>query len=177
MDTADLRYPIGPFHFPAEVTEDDRQLFIEQIAETPANLRGALDGLSGEQVDTPYRPGGWTVRQVVHHLPDSHMNSYVRFRLALTEEEPTIRGYHEDRWAELADARTAPVEISLGLLDALHVRWTELLRSLSKSDLTRSFRHPELGVVTLEKNLALYAWHGRHHVAHITSLRHRMGWD
>ena len=177
MDTADLRYPIGPFHFPAEVSPDDRQLFIQQIAETPANLRGALEGLSQEQIDTPYRPSGWSVRQVVHHLPDSHMNSYVRFRLALTEEEPTIRGYHEDRWAELPDARTAPVEISLGLLDALHVRWTELLRSLSKSDFTRSFRHPDLGVITLEKNLALYAWHGRHHVAQITSLRHRMGWD
>jgi uncharacterized damage-inducible protein DinB len=177
MDTADLRYPIGKFAFPAEVSDNDRRLFIEQIAETPANLRASLEGLSQEQIDTPYRPGGWTVRQVVHHLPDSHLNSYVRFRLALTEEEPAIKGYHEDRWAELFDARTGPVEISLNLLDALHVRWTELLRSLTKSELGRTFRHSELGPVTLEKNLALYAWHGRHHVAQITGLRHRMGWD
>ena len=177
MDTADLRYPIGKFAFPAEVSDNDRRLFIEQIAETPANLRASLEDLSQEQIDTPYRPGGWTVRQVVHHLPDSHLNSYVRFRLALTEEEPAIQAYHEDRWAELVDARTGPVEISLNLLDALHVRWTELLRSLSKSELSRTFRHSELGPVTLEKNLALYAWHGRHHVAQITGLRHRMGWD
>jgi uncharacterized damage-inducible protein DinB len=177
MEGADPRYPIGKFHFPAEVTDNDRQLFIEQIAETPANLRAALEGLSEEQMDAPYRPGGWTVRQVVHHLPDSHLNSYVRFRLALTEDEPLIKAYYEDRWAELNDARTAPVEISLALLDALHVRWTELLRSLSKADLARTFRHPELGPVRLEQNLALYAWHGRHHVAHITGLRHRMGWD
>jgi len=177
MEGVDLRYPIGQFHFPAEVSDNDRELFIEQIAETPANLRAALEGLSEHQLEMPYRPDGWTVRQVVHHVPDSHMNSYVRFHWALTEDEPLIKSYHEDRWAELPDARTAPVEISLALLDALHMRWTELLRSLSKSDLARTFRHPELGPVSLAQNLALYAWHGRHHVAHITSLRHRMGWD
>jgi uncharacterized damage-inducible protein DinB len=177
MESADLRYPIGKFHFPAEVSDNDRQLFIEQIAETPANLRAALEGMSEEQIDTPYRPDGWTVRQLVHHVPDSHLNSYVRFRWALTEDEPLIKTYHEDRWAELSDARTAPVEVSLALLDALHVRWTELLRSLSNQDLSRAFRHPELGPVRLDQSLALYAWHGRHHVAHITSLRHRMGWD
>jgi len=177
MDAADLRYPIGKFQFPAVVSDNDRELFIEQIAETPANLSAAIEGLKEEQLNTPYRPGGWTVRQVIHHVPDSHLNSYVRFRLALTEDDPLIKPYHEERWAELSDARTAPVDISLALLDALHVRWTELLRSLTKSDLARTFRHPDHGPVRLDQNLALYAWHGRHHVAHITSLRHRMGWD
>jgi len=132
-------------------------------------------GLSEPQLDTPYRPGGWTVRQVVHHVPDSHINSYVRFRLALTENEPTVKPYDESRWAELADSRTAHIETSLALLESLHERWVLLLRSLSPADFRRQFRHPELGAVSLEKNLALYAWHGRHHVAHITSLRERMG--
>jgi len=175
-EEVDLQYPIGRFEFPREVSSEDRARFIQEIAETPANLRAAVAGLSGEQLDTPYRPGGWTVRQVVHHVPDSHMNSYVRFRLALTEEEPTIKPYDEARWAELADARTAGIETSLALLESLHERWVLLLRSLSPADFRRQFRHPELGVVSLEKNLALYAWHGRHHVAHITSLRERMGW-
>jgi hypothetical protein len=173
----DLQYPIGRFEFPPEVSSQDRERFIQEIAETPANLRSAVTGLSAEQLDTPYRPGGWTVRQVVHHVPDSHMNSYIRFRLALTEEEPTIKPYDETRWAELADSRTARIETSLALLESLHERWVLLLRSLSPADLRRQFRHPELGVVSLEKNLALYAWHGRHHVAHITSLRERMGWQ
>jgi uncharacterized damage-inducible protein DinB len=172
----DLQYPIGRFEFPRAVSDEDRARFVEQIAQTPANLRAAVAGLSEEQLDTPYRPGGWTVRQVVHHVPDSHMNSYVRFRLALTEDEPTIKPYDESRWAELADSRTAPVETSLALLESLHERWVRLLRSLSSTDFRRQFRHPELGPVSLEKNLALYAWHGRHHVAHITSLRERMGW-
>ena len=175
-EEVDLQYPIGRFEFPREVSSEDRARFIQEIAETPANLRAAVAGLSGEQLDTPYRPGGWTVRQVVHHVPDSHMNSYVRFRLALTEEEPTIKPYDEARWAELADARTAGIETSLALLETLHERWVLLLRALSDEDFRRQFRHPELGVVSLEKNLALYAWHGRHHVAHITSLRERMGW-
>jgi uncharacterized damage-inducible protein DinB len=177
MEANDLRYPVGKFQFPASISDSDRQLFIEQIAETPANLRAALDGLTEHQMDTPYRPGGWTVRQVVHHLPDSHLNSYIRFRWALTEDDPAVKGYDEARWAELPDARTGPVEMSLKLLDALHVRWTALLRSLSKQDLARTFRHSELGPVPLDGALALYAWHGRHHVAHITALRHRMGWD
>jgi uncharacterized damage-inducible protein DinB len=173
----DLQYPIGRFEFPREVSGEDRARFIQEIAETPANLRAAVTGLSAEQLDTPYRPGGWTVRQVVHHIPDSHMNSYVRFRLALTEDEPTIKPYDEARWAELPDSRTARIETSLALLESLHERWVLLLRSLSPTDLSRQFRHPELGVVSLERNLALYAWHGRHHVAHITSLRERMGWQ
>jgi hypothetical protein len=172
----DLQYPIGRFEFPREVSSEDRARFIQEIADTPANLGAAVAGLSAGQLDTPYRPGGWTVRQVVHHVPDSHMNSYVRFRLALTEDEPTIKPYDESRWAELADSRTARIETSLALLESLHERWVLLLRSLSPADFRRQFRHPELGVVSLEKNLALYAWHGRHHVAHIHSLRERMGW-
>ena len=172
----DLRYPIGKFSFEDEVTLEKRRQGIEEIAAAPAQLRAAVAGLSPEQLDTPYRPGGWTVRQVVHHVPDSHLNSYIRSKLALTEEEPTIKPYDEKRWAELEDTRTTPVEVSLMLLESLHRRWVLLLESLTAADFARKFRHPELGVVTLERNVALYAWHGRHHVAHITSLRQRMGW-
>ncbi len=173
----DLRYPVGQFKFNGQLGEDQRQRFIDEIAEAPAKLRAAVDSLTPEQIETPYRPGGWTVRQVVHHVPDSHLNSYVRFKLALTEEEPTIKPYDEAAWSELEDVRTAPLETSLTLLDVLHQRWVLLLRSLNDTDFSRTFRHPELGVVSLEKNVALYAWHGRHHIAHITSLRERMGWD
>ena len=174
----DLRYPIGPFDWkPGDTTDDQRRQQICNIEMAPARIRAAVEGLSPEQLDTPYRPGGWTVRQVVHHLPDSHLNAYTRFRLALTEDEPTIKPYDENRWAQLEDARTAPVEISLALLDGLHQRWVLLLRSLQAADFARIFRHPELGVVGLDRNLALYAWHGRHHEAHITSLRQRMGWE
>jgi hypothetical protein len=172
----DLRYPIGQFQDAGPVTDEQRQRLIDQIAAAPTKLRAAVEGLSAQQLDTPYRPGGWTIRQVVHHLPDSHLNSYIRFRLALTEDEPTIKPYYENRWAELDDARHAPIDLSLALLEALHRRWVLLLRSLGPQDLARTFIHPELGVVDLEKNLSLYAWHGRHHVAHITSLRERMGW-
>ena len=135
-----------------------------------------MKGLSAQQLDTPYRDGGWTVRQVVHHVPDSHLNSYIRFKLALTEEEPTIRPYMEDRWAELPEAKTAPIELSLSLLEDLHKRWILMLRAIQPAEWKRTFRHPEIGPMTLEKNLALYAWHGRHHVAHVTALRERMGW-
>ena len=124
----------------------------------------------------PYREGGWTVRQVIHHLPDSHLNSYIRFKLALTENEPTIKPYQEDRWAELADSRVTPIETSLSLLDSLHQRWILLLRSFTAADWKKTFRHPELGVLTLDKTVALYAWHGKHHVAHITALRTSNGW-
>ena len=172
----DLQYPIGRFEWPGEVSADDRRRFIDEVDEAPKHLRAAVSGLSEQQLDTPYRPGGWTVRQAVHHLPDSHMNSFARFRLALTEDEPTIKPYDQSRWAELIDSRTAPVEASLALLEALHQRWVLLLRSLSAADFARQFRHPELGIVRLNQNLALYAWHGRHHVAHITSLRERSGW-
>ena len=176
MDTTDLRYPIGNFRFPDSVSADDRVRFIGQISETPARLREAIAGLSESQLETPYRPGGWTVRQVVHHLPDSHLNSYIRFRLALTEDDPVIKPYAEDRWALLPDARTAPVGVSLQLLESLHQRWVPLLQSLNDEEWRRTFRHPELGSVRLEQNAALYAWHGRHHVAHLTALRERMGW-
>jgi len=172
----DLRYPIGRFAWQGPNTSDDRARYIDEIGRTPARLRAAVDGLTEEQLNTPYRPGGWTVRQVVHHVPDSHLNSYVRFRLALTEETPTIKPYAESKWAELADARSAPIENSLTLLDGLHARWVLLLRSLNPGEFAREFRHPELGVVSLDRNVALYAWHGRHHIAHITSLRERMGW-
>jgi DinB superfamily len=172
----DLRYPIGLFEFQGTLSEDQRQSLIDQIAATPERMRKAVKDLSEEQLDTPYRPEGWTVRQVVHHVPESHLNSYIRFKLAITEDEPTIKPYFEDRWAQLEDANKAPVELSLDLLDALHGRWVWFLRSLKGDDFERTFRHPELGVVSLDKNIALYAWHGRHHVAHITSLRERMGW-
>ena len=176
MDSPDLRYPVGKFHFPDSVSRDDRSKFVDQIADAPARLRSAVAGLDDSQLDTPYRPGGWTVRQVVHHVPDSHLNSYTRFRLALTEDQPIIKPYQEDLWAELADARTAPIEVSLRLLECLHSRWIGLLRSLTDEQWKRAFRHPDLGLVTLEQNTALYAWHGRHHVAHITGLRERMAW-
>lgn len=173
----DLRYPIGPFKFEDRaLSGDELDSYIDQIAKTPRRLREAVSGLTAEQLDTPYRPGGWTVRQVVHHVPDSHLNSYVRFKLALTEDEPVIKAYDEAGWAALSDSRDTPVEVSLGLLDSLHERWVVLLRSLAPSDFARSFSHPERGKVTLNTNLALYAWHGKHHVAHITSLRERMGW-
>jgi len=174
---ADPRFPIGKFQYPEASSEPERKRFIDEIAATPAQLRAAVKGLSPDQLDTPYRQGGWTVRQVVHHVPDSHLNSYVRFKLALTEDEPTIRGYDEGRWAQLADTRTTPVEISLSLLESLHQRWTNLLRSLSGSDWKRTFRHPERGLVTLDEALAMYAWHGKHHVAHITRLREGKGWN
>jgi hypothetical protein len=173
----DYRFPIGRFEFEDNgLSEAKRDELILQIEEAPARLREAVSGLTDEQLDTAYRPGGWTVRQVVHHVPDSHLNSYVRFKLALTEEEPTIKPYDEAAWANLKDSRSTPVEVSLSLLEALHSRWVVLLRSLSPEEIDRTFRHPELGTVTLGKNIALYAWHGRHHVAHITTLRERRGW-
>src|SRR5689334_21485880 len=156
---SDPRFPIGKFHYGGPPSEAQRQAFIQEIANTPKALRAAVAELSQQQLDAPYREGGWTVRQVVHHLPDSHMNAYVRFKLALTEDQPTIKPYAEDRWAELADTRSTPIEVSLTLLDSLHTRWVLLLRSLGPEDWKRNFRHPELGVVSLEKNLAIYAWH------------------
>jgi hypothetical protein len=177
VTSEDLRYPVGKWVIPsAELTADQRSEFINQIAETPARLRQAVQGLSEEQLGTPYRPGGWTVRQVVHHVPDSHLNSYVRFKLALTEDEPTIKTYHEDLWAELADSSVTPVAVSLVLLESLHHRWVLLLRSIKEPDWSRRLKHPEVGTITLDQLLSLYGWHGRHHIAHVTSLRQRMGW-
>ena len=172
----DLRYPIGKFHYEGPLTEDQKQKCLNDIEQAPTNLRAAVKGLSDQQLDTPYRPEGWTVRQVTHHVPDSHLNAYIRFKLALTEDAPTIKPYAEDRWVQLADTQTTPLEVSLAMLDSLHHRWLRLLRSLQPEDWKRTFRHPELGPMSLEKNLALYAWHGRHHVAHITSLRERNRW-
>ncbi len=172
----DLRYPIGKPHWPESVAPGERAALIEQIAAAPGRLRQAVAGLSEVQLDTPYRPGGWTVRQVVHHVADSHMNSYVRYKLALTEAEPVIKPYDEKLWAETPEARGAGIAVSLDLVDALHRRWVLMLRSMSDADFARAFRHPEHGVMRLDTTLAVYAWHGRHHVAHITRLRGRMGW-
>jgi uncharacterized damage-inducible protein DinB len=172
----DPRYPIGMFQPPLAYEPAMRATYIQQIEDAPGHLRAAVQGLSETQLDHPYREGGWTVRQVVHHLPDSHMHSYIRFKLAVTGEQPTITPYDEARWASLPEATTADVEVSLGLLAALHRRWVLFLRSLREEQFSRVFRHPELGTVSLNQNLALYAWHGRHHVAHITTLRDRMGW-
>ena len=171
----DLRYPIGKFERPAGATPEERKERIDTIAAAPARYRGAVRGLSDEQLDTPYRPEGWTVRQVIHHVADSHMNSFIRFRLALTEEEPPVKPYDEAKWALLADARE-PVEISLQLIDSLHHRWVVMLRSLADADFSRTLKHPEIGVIDLDFLLALYAWHSRHHEAHITGLRDRLGW-
>jgi uncharacterized damage-inducible protein DinB len=172
-----LQYPIGKFK-PQEAWSDaETNENIKSIEHLPALLRHALAGLSEAQLDTPYRPGGWTVRQVVHHLADSHVNSYMRFRLALTEDRPIIKAYDEKAWAELPDAKTGSVEMSLHLLEALHLRWIALLKPLSQEQLQRVFVHPQSGENNLAKAIALYAWHGQHHLAHITTLREREGWQ
>jgi uncharacterized damage-inducible protein DinB len=171
----DIRYPIGPFVPPERMTSAARAEAIDAIAAAPASLRAAVAGLDDEQLDTPYRPGGWTVRQVVHHVPDSHLNAYIRMKLALTEDEPTIKPYDQAAWARLPDS-TGPIGPSLDLLEALHDRWVRLLGELSERDFTRRLNHPENGIITNDFLLALYAWHGRHHVGHVTGLRDRMGW-
>src|SRR5437868_2837314 len=158
----DTRYPIGPFTWVGPNTPEQRAAFIDDIAAAPQRMRSAIAGLTDAQLDTPYRDGGWTVRQVVHHMPDSHMNSYIRFKFALAEHEPTIKAYDESIWAEFIDAKTGSVEPSLVLLEGLHHRWVRLLRSLSAEDVKRKFNHPELGAVTIDKYIALYAWHGKH---------------
>ena len=174
--TQDLRYPIGAFQRVEKLTDTQRASRISEIDEAPARLSAAVADLTQPQLDTPYRPGGWTVRQLVHHIADSHMNAFTRFKLALTETEPTIKTYEESLWAELADTRTPPIEPSLAIVENLHKRWVILLRSLQPTDWPRKFRHPEWGLETVDFLLAQYAWHGRHHVAHITSLRERSGW-
>jgi uncharacterized damage-inducible protein DinB len=173
---SDPRYPIGEFTFSGPPDEEQRKRLVDDIAQAPAALRAAVQGLSPKQIETPYRDGGWTVRQVIHHVPESHMNAYIRFKLALTEDAPTIKPYMEDRWAKLPDVQSTPLEVSLSLLDSLHDRWVRLLRSLQPQDWKRTFNHPELGIMPLEKNLALYSWHGKHHTAHITELRKKMRW-
>jgi uncharacterized damage-inducible protein DinB len=173
----DPRYPIGKFEMPKEITPALRQTAIAEIADTPAKMRAATKGLTDAQLETPYREGGWTVRQVVHHVPDSHINAYIRLRFALTETAPTIKPYEESVWANLEDAKNAPVEVSLNLLDALHDRWARLLRSLKPEQYARTLIHPEHGVRTVDWLLFLYAWHGRHHTAHITELRKQKSWN
>jgi hypothetical protein len=172
----DLRYPIGQFQAPELITPEQVAEWIGEIAGAPARFREAVRGLDDSQLDTPYRPGGWTIRQVIHHVPDSHINSYIRFRLALTEEQPTIKPYDEGKWAELSDARTGPVGLSLNLLESVHLRWVALLGSLSAADLVRTYHHPESGIARLDETIGSYAWHCRHHAAHIRALRDRMGW-
>ena len=172
----DPRYPIGKFELPKDVTPELRRAAIEDIAATPGRVRAAVAGLSDAQLDTPYREGGWTVRQVVHHLVDSHMNAYIRWRLALTETQPTIKPYDESEWAKLEDAQNAPVEVSLKLLEALHERWVRLLHSVKAEQYARTLLHPEHGVRNLDWLLFLYSWHGKHHTAHITELRKQKGW-
>ena len=174
---SDDRYPIGPFVVEGEITPERRQGWITDVADAPGLLRSAVQGLSDAQFDTPYRDGGWTLRQVVHHVPDSHLNAYVRFKLALTEDNPTIRPYQEARWAELPDTRITNIGVSLMLLEALHRRWVNLLRSMDEADWSRTVFHPEhQKSFALDGLLAMYAWHGKHHTAHITALRHKMGW-
>lgn len=168
MSPADPRYPIGKFRMPEAVREEERARFIETIERAPAMLRDVMSGVRPDQLDTPYREGGWTIRQVVHHVPDSHMNAYIRFKLALTEDEPVIKPYNEGAWALLRDTFETPVAASLGLLDSLHQRWVALMRSLTAAEWKKAFVHPEFGSKQrLEQTLALYAWHSEHHVAHV----------
>jgi hypothetical protein len=175
IDSGDLRFPIGKFNPPASTLPGVRAANIQTLRMLPARLREAVNGLNDHQLDTPYRDGGWTVRQVVHHVADSHVNSYVRFKLALTEDWPTIKPYNEAAWANLADSRGLP-EVSLTMIEALHMRWVALLESLSDEDFQKGYAHPQMGRQNLATGLALYDWHSRHHTAHITSLRARQGW-
>jgi uncharacterized damage-inducible protein DinB len=171
----DLRYPLGRFTRPATLSAAERATAIETIAAVPDELRRAVAGLSAKELEMPYRPGGWTVRQLVHHIADSHMNAYCRFKLALTEDQPLIKPYDEARWAELPDSAAVPATTSLDLIEALHVRWVALLRAMRDDDFSRTLMHPQSGVMRLDQMLALYAWHGPHHVAHVTGLREREG--
>ncbi|HEX8170487.1 MAG TPA: bacillithiol transferase BstA [Thermoanaerobaculia bacterium] len=174
---SDPRFPVGKYQRNDHLNDDERRASIDVLAAAPARLREAIAGLTDAQLDTPYRDGGWTLRQVVHHLPDSHLNAYMRVKLALTEDAPTIRPYDEAAWAQLSDSRDTPVDVSLALFEALHARWTTLLRALRPDDFARTFKHPEhKGDFTLDDVVGMYAWHSRHHVAHITTTRERMGW-
>jgi hypothetical protein len=177
MNEEQLKYPVGKFKRPTgPLSAEERSRLIDVIAAAPKQLADAVKGLSEQQLDTPYRPGGWTVRQVVHHVPDSHLNAYTRVKLALTENAPTIKPYDEGAWANLIDSKVTPVEVSLTLNTALHDRWVRLLRTLTPHDCARTMTHPEHGPITIDFIIALYGWHGPHHVAHITSLRKREGW-
>ncbi len=176
MTETSLQYPVGRFTEPPVVSVSDRAAALDEIAQLPAALRAAVSGLSAEQLETPYRDGGWTVRQVVHHVADSHMHAYQRVKFALTEESPTIRPYDEAAWSLLPDVAVIPIDASLVLLEALHARWVACLRGTPVDQFARPFVHPEMGPQPIDLSLLRYAWHGRHHVAHVTSLRTRMGW-
>jgi hypothetical protein len=172
-----LRYPIGRFVMPTTpLREAERTILIETIAEAPTYFRAGVSGLSDLQFDTPYREGGWSIRQIVHHMPDSHMNAYIRFKLALTEKHPTIKPYNEVAWARLPDSLGTPIMTSIVTLEGIHDRWVLLLGALRASDFSRTIHHPETGDFNLDQLLAHYAWHGQHHYAHIANLRKRMGW-
>jgi len=173
---SDPRYPIGKFTRVSSLSVAERAAAIDQVAAAPGQFRRAVTGLTPAQLDTPYRDGGWTVRQVAHHVPDSHMNAYLRFKFGLTEDTPPIKTYEEKDWARTPEVAATPVDVSLALLDALHARWVILLRAMTPEQFARTIKHPDMGPTTLDTMLALYAWHGRHHTAHITSLRARMGW-
>ena len=174
--TEDLRYPVGRHQQPQSLTPEQRRTAIETVAAAPAHLRTAISGLDDRQLDTPYRPDGWTVRQVVHHMPDAHVNAYTRFKLALTEDNPVIKPYDAAKWAQLEDSKSTPIVTSLALLDAVHDRWLRILGAMSAADFARTIDHPENGVMNLDQVLALYEWHGRNHVAQVTNLRSRNGW-
>lgn len=171
----DPRYPIGQFAMPEQATPERRQAAIDEIASTPTKLRAAVNGLNDAQLDTPYREGGWTVRQVIHHVPDSHMNALIRLKLALTEEKPMIKPYNEAAWADLADAKM-PLEVSQTLLDSVHARWDRIWRSMKSEQFGRTLVHPDHGDRTIDWLLFVYEWHGTHHTAHITELRKQKGW-
>ncbi|HSD63265.1 MAG TPA: putative metal-dependent hydrolase [Ignavibacteriaceae bacterium] len=171
-----LRYPLGRFKVPKQYTTELRDSLINELEEAPFHLRDAVENLNDEQLNTPYREGGWTVEQVIHHLPDSHMNAYIRVKLALTEDEPTIKPYNQDDWARLVDYMTTPIETSLKLFEAIHLRWVIILRSLTPEQFQRKLRHPEVGLIDIDWCVAQYAWHGKHHTAQINSLKQRMGW-
>jgi uncharacterized damage-inducible protein DinB len=176
MPSQDPRYPIGKFAPKERITPEERTTLIHQIAHLPEELIQAVAGLTEDQLNTPYREGGWTVRQVVHHVADSHMNAFIRMRLAVTEESPTVKPYNEKKWAELFDTRTAPVDLSITLIEALHTRWVMMMESFSADDFSRGVQHPENGPMNVDRLLQLYAWHGRHHCAHVTELRRLRGW-
>ena len=173
---SDPRYPIGEFSMEGEIAPETLRGFVDIIAHAPAEFRAAVRGLTQSQLDTRYREGGWTIRQVIHHVADSHMNSYIRYKLALTEENPTIKPYAEDRWAELIDGKTADIEVSLCLIENTHERLVTMMRSLTPEQWKRTFNHPERGIMPLDVTAALYAWHCKHHLAHITTLCARKGW-
>jgi hypothetical protein len=172
----DIRYPVGPCVWSPELSAEEKQQHLRDISEMPAKLRSAVAGLAAHHVDIPYREGGWSIRQIVHHIPESHMNAYVRFKLALTEHQPTIKPYDEKQWAETPDSLTGPIEASLDLAEALHRRWSLVLNNLTEADFEKTIRHPEIGVLKLKSMLAGYGWHSRHHVAQIVATRQRMGW-